>query len=141
MIVYLALGALLLLLFTSAGRMAVFQARGWKFLTAAAAIAAFAGAAFTALREAWVPAAVLLVMGLWLAASARRTGGAQAAVRSPGMSLGEARSILGVDEDATPAQIQAAYKRLMRLAHPDKGGTTGLASQLNAARTRLLQEA
>jgi hypothetical protein len=137
--IYLALGALLLLLFTSAGRMVVFQARGWKFLTAAAAIAAFAGAAFVALREAWVPAVVLLVMGLWLAASARRSGAAREAVRNPAMSLGEARSILGVDENATPAQIQAAYKRLMRLAHPDKGGTTGLASQLNAARDRVLK--
>jgi len=26
----------------------------------------------------------------------------------------------------------------MRLAHPDKGGTSGLAAQLNAARDRLL---
>ena len=120
--------------------MVVFQARGWKLLTAAAAIAAFAGAAFTALREAWVPAIVLLVLGLWLAASARRSNPAQAVDRNPGMSLGEARSILGVDEDATPAQIQSAYRRLMRLAHPDKGGTTGLASQLNAARNRLLED-
>jgi hypothetical protein len=27
----------------------------------------------------------------------------------------------------------------MRMAHPDTGGTTGLASQLNAARDRLLE--
>jgi curved DNA-binding protein CbpA len=52
--------------------------------------------------------------------------------------LSEARSILGVAEDATADDIQAAYTRLMRLAHPDKGGTSGLAAQLNAARDRLL---
>ncbi|MDB5464608.1 MAG: molecular chaperone DnaJ, partial [Phenylobacterium sp.] len=51
----------------------------------------------------------------------------------------EARSMLGVGGDATPEEIQAAYTRLMRLAHPDKGGTTGLATQLNAARDRLLK--
>ena len=54
------------------------------------------------------------------------------------MSLSEARSVLGVGEDATPAEIRAAYTRLMRMAHPDKGGTAGLAAQLNAARDRLL---
>ena len=39
---------------------------------------------------------------------------------------------------ATKAEIQAAYTRLMRAVHPDKGGTAGLAAQLNAARDRLL---
>jgi len=56
------------------------------------------------------------------------------------MSLTEARSILGVDAEATREEIQTAYTRLMRMAHPDKGGTSGLAAQLNAARDRLLSE-
>ena len=56
------------------------------------------------------------------------------------MSLEAARSILGVGPDATAKEINAAYTRLMRMAHPDKGGTTGLAVQLNAARDRLLRE-
>ena len=56
-----------------------------------------------------------------------------------GMSASEARSILGVEPEATPEQIRAAYTRLMQRAHPDKGGTTGLAAQLNAARDRLLK--
>ncbi|NEX91341.1 hypothetical protein G3573_01015 [Caulobacter sp. 17J65-9] len=54
------------------------------------------------------------------------------------MSLAEARAVLGVDAEAGPEQIQAAYLRLMRAVHPDRGGTSGLASQLNAARDRLL---
>ena len=29
--------------------------------------------------------------------------------------------------------IRAAYARLIQMAHPDKGGTAGLAAQLNAA--------
>jgi curved DNA-binding protein CbpA len=56
------------------------------------------------------------------------------------MAVAEACAILGVEPDATPAEIQAAYTRLMRLAHPDKGGTSGLAAQLNAARDRLLRK-
>ncbi len=54
------------------------------------------------------------------------------------MSLAQARSILGVGPAATAADIRAAYKRLMRRAHPDLGGTSGLAAQLNAARDRLI---
>jgi DnaJ-domain-containing protein 1 len=53
------------------------------------------------------------------------------------MSLEEARAVLGVGPTATPADIRAAYARLMRRTHPDHGGTSGLAAQLNAARDRL----
>ena len=56
------------------------------------------------------------------------------------MSSQEARSILGVEDGATPAEIRAAHKRLMLLAHPDTGGTSGLAAQLNAARDLLLRD-
>jgi curved DNA-binding protein CbpA len=53
------------------------------------------------------------------------------------MSLDEARAILGVGPTATAPEIRAAYTRLMRRAHPDQGGTSGLAAQVNAARDRL----
>jgi curved DNA-binding protein CbpA len=55
------------------------------------------------------------------------------------MSEADARALLGVTPEADRAEIEAAYKRLMRMAHPDSGGTTGLAAQLNAARDRLLK--
>ena len=55
------------------------------------------------------------------------------------MSANEARAILGVETGATPAEIRTAYTRLMKRAHPDQGGTAGLAAQLNAARDRLLK--
>jgi hypothetical protein len=58
--------------------------------------------------------------------------------RSCGPDASDARAVLGVDDGASAADIKAAYTRLMRMAHPDKGGTAGLASQLNAARDRLL---
>jgi curved DNA-binding protein CbpA len=54
------------------------------------------------------------------------------------MSEAEARSLLGVPQAATREEIRAAYLRLIRRAHPDHGGTSGLAAQLNAARERLL---
>jgi curved DNA-binding protein CbpA len=57
----------------------------------------------------------------------------------PDPSDTEARAILGVTPEADEAEIQAAYSRLIRMTHPDKGGTAGLAAQLNAARDRLLK--
>jgi len=54
--------------------------------------------------------------------------------------LVEAREILGVAANATRAEIQAAYGRLIRAVHPDAGGTSGLAARLNAARDRLLKK-
>jgi curved DNA-binding protein CbpA len=36
-------------------------------------------------------------------------------------------------------EVRAAYARLIQMAHPDKGGTAGLAAQLNAARDRLIK--
>ncbi len=65
---------------------------------------------------------------------------AKAGARAPAdrMTVAEARAILGVGEGATVEDIRLAYARLIRKAHPDHGGTDGLAAQLNAARDRLL---
>lgn len=142
---YLVLGALALWLILRASGRRTLKRREWRFVTGAIAIAALAGAAFAAVREAWVPAAVLLMMGGWFALSTRRPPGAAGPAPSgttPSgtgrMSLEEARSILGVSASAGPEEIKAAHLRLMRSVHPDKGGTSGLAAQLNAARDRLL---
>jgi DnaJ-domain-containing protein 1 len=138
---YLALGAAALAFFVWIGRgKPILKRREWRFTSAAFALAAFTGAAFVGLRGLWWEAIVLVVLGLSLAATARRGEAGPRPPRSGRMGVSEACSILGVSEDATPAEIQAAYTRLMRLAHPDKGGTSGLAAQLNAARDRLLSK-
>src|ERR1700744_1092132 len=69
----------------------------------------------------------------------RRPSAAPTPEPTSGMTAAEARSSLGVEPSATTDEIKAAYARLMQRAHPDKGGTTGLAAQLNAARDRLLK--
>ncbi len=112
-----------------------------RIAAGAAAALAFGGAAFSATREAWVKVAVLSVLGLWMAFAARagRGSGQSRVPASSKPSLDEARQILGVSANASRGEIQEAYVRLIRLAHPDSGGTTGLAAQLNAARDRLLK--
>ena len=139
----IALGALALLILVWMGRGggAILKQRGWRITSGGFSLAALVAAAYLGVREAWLPALGLLMVALWLAMAARRNGVAPGpSRRASRMSRKEARGILGVDEDATPDEIRAAHKRLIRMAHPDKGGTSGLAAQLNAARDRLLED-
>jgi hypothetical protein len=108
--------------------------RLWRALIAALAAVA---AVVSALRGGWIPSLIFVGLSAWLAQTARPAKAASQAEHQ-GMSLQEARAILGVDETAGRSEIEAAYRRLMRRAHPDHGGSTGLATQLNAARDRLL---
>ena len=137
---YLAIGCalLVLLLWASRGK-PVLKRREWRFLAGAFAVACFAAAAYVGIRGGWGKSIVLVVIGLGLVVSTRRTGIAPPA-GSNKIGDAEARSILGVGAEASDEEIRAAYSRLMRMAHPDKGGTSGLAAQLTAARDRLLKK-
>jgi hypothetical protein len=50
------------------------------------------------------------------------------------MSRREALEVLGLDELATPADVQREYRRLIKRLHPDLGGSTYLTAKLNEAR-------
>jgi hypothetical protein len=54
------------------------------------------------------------------------------------MSRDEAFAVLGLAPGASEAQIRDAHRRLMRMAHPDSGGSDWLASRVNQARDLLL---
>jgi hypothetical protein len=138
---YLLLGgaALVLYLWASKRKIPVLKRREWRILTAALAVACFTAAVFVSVRGGWGAGIVLAVAGLGLASSARKTAAPGAAPRTEAMSVDEARRILGVEAAASRKDVQDAYTRLMRAVHPDKGGTAGLAAQLNAARDRLLK--
>ncbi|HEU5321571.1 MAG TPA: DnaJ domain-containing protein [Methylomirabilota bacterium] len=138
---YLLLGAAVLALYVwaTSGKSPLLKRREWRVLTGALSLAAFTAAAFVGVRGGWGSAIVLSVVGLWLAASTRKSTLAAPPSGTAKMSADEARRILGVGADASREEVQAAYTRLMRAVHPDKGGTAGLAAQLNAARDRLLK--
>lgn len=115
----------------------------WRVGAALLAGCALAGAAASGIRGEWPISLLFLTAFGWFVFDVRRRGArpsAQSATPpSQKLSAAEARSILGVGPDASEAEIQGAYLRLMRAVHPDKGGTSGLAAQLNAARERLLR--
>lgn len=49
------------------------------------------------------------------------------------MDVGEARNVLGVGRDASPVEVRAAFRRLVRQHHPDRAGAAG-----NEATVRLV---
>jgi DnaJ homolog subfamily C member 19 len=58
--------------------------------------------------------------------------------QSSAMSRAEAYEVLGLKSGASTDDIHAAHRRLMRMAHPDTGGSDWLASRINQARDVLL---
>ena len=56
------------------------------------------------------------------------------------MDKPQARQILEVGDNASHEEILSAHKRLMAKNHPDKGGSTYIASQINQAKDILLKD-
>ena len=54
------------------------------------------------------------------------------------MTRAEALEVLGLRDPVTDAQVREAWVRLMRVAHPDGGGSDWLAARINQARDILL---
>lgn len=55
-----------------------------------------------------------------------------------GMDEATALEILGLQPGASPEEVRLAHRRLMARLHPDQGGSTFLASQINQAKDVLL---
>lgn len=84
-------------------------------------------------------ALTLAAIGVWFWGEGRSRADARMKAAAGPMDEAQARALLGVGPNATPAEIRAAYREKMKTAHPDQGGSTQAAARLNAARALLLQ--
>jgi DnaJ family protein C protein 19 len=112
--------------------------RRWPIglLAGAAILALLRGALWPAIAFASLAA---LAWVLWPAIE--RMGRPQAPVQGADTPEDSAaRSLLGVEPNATSDQIRRAYRAKMAQAHPDRGGSHNEAARLTAARDRLLKK-
>ncbi len=136
---FVGIGAAVLAVLVWAGRQARPLRTELRLGSALISALAAAGAVVAGLRGGWIVALGLLALSAFLGQTAARRPVGDGGSSTQAMGLGEARSVLGVRPDAGRAEIETAYRRLMLRAHPDHGGSTGLAAQLNAARERLVK--
>ncbi len=69
---------------------------------------------------------------------AARSAGAGEAPPGGAMTRDQALEILGLGPGATEREIREAHRRLLRANHPDRGGSTFIAAQINQAKDVLL---
>jgi hypothetical protein len=137
-LIWLVLAGVVVWALVRLGRQAEGPRRGqWRVAATLMSAALLAGGALALSRGAWITGGGLIGAALWMVLASRiRT----VVAKREALGDAEARSILGVGADATPEAVNAAWRRLMGRAHPDQGGTQGLAARLNAARDRLLRK-
>ena len=132
---------LLLWILRQAGRMTPQQSR--RFARQLGGYGLVAVAAFMGLRGNFLVAVPAFTFGAGLLGFNSFTTQRQGpdAPQTPNLQMDkqQAYKILGLEFGASAEEIRNAHKRLQRATHPDAGGSTYLAAQINAARDLLIK--
>jgi hypothetical protein len=107
--------------------------KGLTFEDGVAGVAFLLGLRFAATGRIAIGLPLITGAALWGIYRTRRA-------RAAKMPVEDARRLLGVDENASLADIRAAHKRLIQKVHPDSGGSAELANRVNVARDTLVAE-
>jgi hypothetical protein len=138
----IALGAVLLVLVVWAGGHPSRHGRTMRLVRIILGALVVAVALGLGIRGQFLGTLALVALAGWLAVAQKPTRSHSHSHRSrqvATMSVGQARAALGVGPEASRAEIHSAWRRLIAHAHPDQGGSHGLAAYLNAARDKLLK--
>jgi len=139
-LIWLALAAIAVWALVRLGRQGERRGRReWRVAATLVSAALLGGGVLAGAKGSWLIAAGLVGAGLYLVMASRMAPALDRRPNREALSESEARSILGVQPGASPEVVNSAWRRLMGRAHPDQGGTEGLAARLNAARDRLLK--
>ncbi len=79
-----------------------------------------------------------LAWSWWQESNASPGAARRGAARSGRMGRAEALQVLGLSDPVSDSDVRAAWVRLMRVAHPDGGGSDWLAARVNQAKDVLL---
>ena len=138
-LIWLVLAAIAVWAVVRLGRQSERARRGhWRISATVLAGVMLAGGVLAISKGSWLLGPGLIGAGLWLTLASRIR--AVPPRTAEDLSEAEARAILGVGPQAGEEEINAAWRRLMARAHPDQGGTQGLAARVNAARDRLKRQ-
>ena len=72
--------------------------------------------------------------------SAKDARSEQNTEESSGMTLSKAYEVLGLKPPVTRDEVIHAHRRLINRVHPDRGGSSYLAAEINRAKDTLLTE-
>lgn len=137
----LGLGALALLMW-AAQRFSKAEVSGIKALlawvTALAGLSLVALLLFTGRGATALGGLVLLGPLAWSWWQEAQNRGQQPGTPAGRMGRTEALSVLGLQDPVSESDVRTAWVRLMRVAHPDGGGSDWLAARVNQAKDVLL---
>jgi DnaJ family protein C protein 19 len=107
---------------------------------------AMAGAALLALLRFAAPT-LMRLLPLWLvkktrfnSAQASSNGSTNGQYRPTDMTRARALEVLNLPEGASKDEVLRAHRELIKRVHPDRGGTSYLAAEVNRARDVLIAE-